>query len=82
MTREEQFEQKLDEFWHLANCAIKAKQRKTFNVWHWRLCVAMDNLRDEMRRLSGPEEDPRWNRAFANMKAAMDLIAAIPWLST
>lgn len=82
MTREEQFQKKLEEFWALANCAIKARQRKTFNVWRERLTVALDDLKNDIYRHSGPEcDDPRFKRARETVELALNLVLMAPFLS-
>ena len=60
-------------FWHTANMAFSAKERKAFNKWKLDLYLAADRVRDLV-----PLSEP--SRQAKNVKELMDIVCQIPAL--
>lgn len=72
----------LDAFWHLANCAAGVRHRQAFNDWKNRLYLALDRLEDRIRALPGSREegDIRWENTWESFEQAKDHVIDIPLL--
>ncbi len=70
------------DFWHAANCAFTARQRREFNAWKDRLYLTADRLEGYVNLAADPWSEDRWERKLsASMVELKRSISEIPSLA-